>query len=161
MSSSKLMRERVEKVRVRLQSPLIKLHQPSHFSLAVVTQSLCRTKSGIRLPLHPQVINRLNNNHNNLVAVQRLKLCQLQLSDTSPRRKALTSTQCQGPARMGESPRLTSLPSLRVATEQQHLPGKQPSSLLHQLFALAQRSHHSKALLRKMSKYTKANRSNY
>ena len=106
MLSSRLKRK--EKVKVpRLLSLQTKLQRLSHWH--PTTRFLCRTRSETKSTLHPQVIKRMK------AARRRLKLCQLQLSGTSPRRKASTSTRSRARAKMVESPRLTFWLSSRVA----------------------------------------------
>ena len=107
MLSSRLKRK--EKVKVpRLPSLQTKLQRLSHWH--PTTRFLCRTRSETKSTLHLQVIKRMK-----AARRRRLKLCQLQLSGTSPRRKASTSTRSRARAKMVESPRLTFWLSSRVA----------------------------------------------
>ena len=107
MLSSRLKRK--EKVKVpRLLSLQTKLQRLSHWP--PTTRFLCRTRSETKSTLHLQVIKRMK-----AARRRRLKLCQLQLSGTSPRRKASTSIRSLAQAKMVESPRLTFWLSLRVA----------------------------------------------
>ena len=110
MSSSRLKTTKNLKSMLHSQLRLLLLHSLRQHPTTMF-QSLTRLKT--RLQQHPQVINILE--ASTILVVKR---CLLQLLDTSPRWKTLTSTRCQEQAEAVVSQKVTSFHSSKVATAQ-------------------------------------------